>query len=500
MPGTRVALDDDEATPPNVDLTWQTGDKIFLVYTTSDGVFKGTQEVIVGEADNGKKSISFTLTIPAETGSPFKLYGVYGATAIDGNGIVTLPNASTWSASLSDLGGKDVPLLKFYEEVSGDFSITFEHVGSLFHIELKNSTTSDYSNVTKAELYSASDIQAVQYGGAATYDPVGNTFGGTSSATGHSLPFTITATTLQKSNGNTLDFWGWFAPATGNWPWLGLRITYNDGEEKTISSCNFKEKRDAATATGKAYHFYASLIPENGTQYLKFTNSGGNPVVNTFTDSDTNRDPDGYGTAGSYTYKLVLIGDQIWMAENLKYLPAIHFRYNGSDTEARYYVFGYPEYGDPTLSGAMEATTNYTTYGVLYNWPAAMNGETSSWFNPSGVQGICPNGWHLPSMLEWNTLRDHLGGASVAGNKMKETGTTHWTDTNTGATNESGFTALPGGFLDDHDFVDIGDYGYWWSSLESDYYALFLGLSYDGDFGWLSDYKNYGCSVRCVRD
>lgn len=500
MPGTRVGLVQESL---NVKLNWEVGDKIYLVFAEGSTA-KGKQTVTLaaGNILNDGKKASFSITIPGTiTSETFNLYGVYGVTGFSGETYNLNLQTAPWSAkTLGEVQNKDVMLLRMaatgINRTNPSLSIAFAHVGSLFHIRLVNNSGSPMNGITRAELFSATAIQVEQNTGNATYNPVTGAFSGTT-ATGTSLPFEIGETSLE--NNGTLDFWGWYSPvAEQNWPWLGLRLTY-DGTN-TIGSVNFKEKRESATATGKAYHFYASLIPENGTQYLKFTNSGGNPVVNTFTDSDTNRDPDGYGTAGSYTYKLVLIGDQIWMAENLKYLPAIHFRYNGSDTEARYYVFGYPEYGDPTLSGAMEATTNYTTYGVLYNWPAAMNGETSSWFNPSGVQGICPNGWHLPSMLEWNTLRDHLGGASVAGNKMKETGTTHWTDTNTGATNESGFTALPGGFLDDHDFVDIGDYGYWWSSLESDYYALFLGLSYDGDFGWLSDYKNYGCSVRCVRD
>ena len=74
-----------------------------------------------------------------------------------------------------------------------------------------------------------------------------------------------------------------------------------------------------------------------------------------------------------------------------------------------------------------------------------MNGAGNSNANPSGVQGVCPVGWHLPSKAEWDELIANLGGASIAGGKMKEEGTDHWFDPNTGANNESGFTALPGG-------------------------------------------------------
>lgn len=142
-------------------------------------------------------------------------------------------------------------------------------------------------------------------------------------------------------------------------------------------------------------------------------------------------------------YAVVTIGEQTWMAENLRYLPSVVGPDTGSEDVAGsyYYVYGY----NGTDISEAKATENYDTYGVLYNWSAAMNGEESSEDNPSGVQGICPAGWHLPSKAEWTELTDYLGGGSVAGGKLKEIGTTHWSSPNTGATNETGFTALPGG-------------------------------------------------------
>ena len=111
--------------------------------------------------------------------------------------------------------------------------------------------------------------------------------------------------------------------------------------------------------------------------------------------------------------------------------------------------------------------TVYQTYGVLYNWPAAMNGAESSDATPNGIKGICPDGWHLPSKSEWTTLTDFLGGLKVAGGKMKDVGTSHRTNPDTGATNSSGFTALPGSFRNTNGtFYDIGVGGYWWSSTE----------------------------------
>lgn len=187
-------------------------------------------------------------------------------------------------------------------------------------------------------------------------------------------------------------------------------------------------------------------------------------------------------------YKVVKIGNQIWMAENLRYLPNVVGDGVSSITTPIYYVYGY----DGTDINAAKATSNYTTYGVLYNWPAAMTG--------------CPTGWHLPSDDEWTELINYLGGKSVAGGKLKETGTKHWNSPNTGATNEMGFTALPGGSRrkDISKFFNIGYFGYWWSSTSVEinssnawsrtlYYndATVFGLGYE---------KSHGFSVRCVKD
>jgi len=200
-------------------------------------------------------------------------------------------------------------------------------------------------------------------------------------------------------------------------------------------------------------------------------------------------------------YDVVKIGNQVWMAENLAYLPSVNMVADGSEDAAGsyYYVYGY----NGTNVADAKATANYTTYGVLYNWTAAMDGEASSTTNPSGIQGVCPTGWHLPSDAEWTELTDYLGGTSVAGGKLKETGTTHWTSPNTGATNETGFTALPGGFRYlNGSFNYVGYYGFWWSATESNATdAWRRDMSYDlSDVFRNVNYEDLGFSVRCVRD
>ncbi len=199
-------------------------------------------------------------------------------------------------------------------------------------------------------------------------------------------------------------------------------------------------------------------------------------------------------------YKWVKIGEQIWMAENLKYLPSVVGSAISSTTTKYYYVYDY----SGTSVSAAKATTNYKTYGVLYNWPAAMDGATSSNSNPSRVKGVCPEGWHLPSDAEWTQLSDYLGGEGVAGGKLKETGTSHWNNPNKGATNSSGFAALPGGSYDlDGNFSFVGDYGYWWSSSKVDLYdswgrALGSNVFIIVRGGYYV--KELGFSVRCVKD
>ena len=135
--------------------------------------------------------------------------------------------------------------------------------------------------------------------------------------------------------------------------------------------------------------------------------------------------------------------------------------------------------------------SNSTTYGRLYNWYAVNTGK------------LCPTGWHIPTRDEWTTLTTYLGGENVAGGKLKETGTTHWLDPNTGATNETGFTALPGGYRNlNGAYTTVGHYSDWWSSTEvSTKDARYRGMGYYyADVFRNDDSKHSGFSVRCLKD
>jgi len=203
---------------------------------------------------------------------------------------------------------------------------------------------------------------------------------------------------------------------------------------------------------------------------------------------------------GNY-YNTVKIGTQIWMAENLKTtkyadgtaIPLVNTTSTWDALTATSKAYCW--YNDDIA--------NKATYGALYTWAAAMNDAASVTTNPSGIQGVCPTGWHLPSDAEWTQLTTYLGGESDAGGKLKETGTTHWTSPNISATNETGFTALPGGFRSTNGtFSNIGNYGYWWSASEYDTTYAWYRFMYNNVSIVYRSYKNkeVGYTVRCLRD
>jgi uncharacterized protein (TIGR02145 family) len=225
------------------------------------------------------------------------------------------------------------------------------------------------------------------------------------------------------------------------------------------------------------------------------------------------------------TYNWVRIGAQVWMAENLKYLPSVVDRRTGSDTTAYYYVYDY------NMTDIWEAmsTPNYKGYGVLYNWPAAMDGAAATNANPSGVQGACPPGWHLPSDAEWeqlfNFLIDHFDDITQdnVANKLKSclqvgsplgglcatTEHPRWDDHYPAhGTDDFGFSALPGGARLDYgttgSFNYLGWYGNWWSTHEyflEETKAASRHFSYDhGKAIRQFPMKPVGLSVRCVQD
>lgn len=194
--------------------------------------------------------------------------------------------------------------------------------------------------------------------------------------------------------------------------------------------------------------------------------------------------------AGGNVYNTVRIGGQIWMAENLR-----TSRFN--DGQPIPDVTGNAAWGSLRTPGYSWGSYNpayRTIYGPWYNWYAVQTGK------------LAPAGWHIPDIAEWRILAAFLGGESIAGGKMKVPGTTHWFWPNTGATNESGFSAYPPGYrnYDGVDFNLPGDLISFWTTDECDARMAFgTRLLADSRALMIYDYgvsKNYGYSIRCVKD
>lgn len=204
------------------------------------------------------------------------------------------------------------------------------------------------------------------------------------------------------------------------------------------------------------------------------------PTPETVTDIDGN------------VYHTVTIGAQVWLKENLKAV-----RYNKGDS--------IPEVEDGLSWNNLKkgAFCNYDkdpanadAYGRLYNW-----------YTLNDTQNPCPVGWHVPSDIEWQALIDFLGGDLVAGGKLKATGTLGqgtglWKNPNTEATNESGFSALPGGFRNfDGSFSSLSENAFFWSSTTDQTFAWNRVLSYKyGNIDRYSRNKANGYSIRCIKD
>ena len=240
---------------------------------------------------------------------------------------------------------------------------------------------------------------------------------------------------------------------TQNGSGIGSYISYLNGlDDVTTYYVKAYATNSAGTAYGEEVHFTTTYV----TGSLSDTRDG-------------------------QIYATVKINDEWWMAENLNYrVPGSVNYYNNSDSVA------YAE-----------------TYGRLYTWNAMMNGDTSSVLVPSGAQGVCPTGWHIPSEAEWTALINYLGGASVAGNVMKEAGTAHWSSTSGSVTNSSGFTALPAGIVTDAlASENIRLQTYFWSATEFNATRARRWI-FTHDSGMVSTntiLKGNHVSVRCKED
>jgi uncharacterized protein (TIGR02145 family) len=227
-----------------------------------------------------------------------------------------------------------------------------------------------------------------------------------------------------------------------------------------------------------------SLNNDNGNVIAFFGQTGENDGMsvrcikdNTVTDLDGN------------VYKSILIGSQTWMAENLKTT-----KYNnGTSIPLVTDTTSWSNLSTPAYCWYKNHEVNKDAFGALYNWYAVNTGK------------LCPVAWHVPSDSEWTILTNYLGGESVAGGKLKESDTSYWYDPNTGATNETGFSARAGGYRFSSPsafFTQLGYLGCWWSTTEIDKNWAYNLLMYFNSkkVQRLFITEGTGMSVRCVKD
>jgi uncharacterized protein (TIGR02145 family) len=204
--------------------------------------------------------------------------------------------------------------------------------------------------------------------------------------------------------------------------------------------------------------------------------------------SDDSKQPDNsFKDIDGNKYTSVKIGAQTWMVENLKTT-----KYRNGDPIPN--VTDQTDWADLTTGGYCIIENNYpnsSSYNRLYNWYAVADSRN-----------IAPEGWHVPTDAEWTTLTDFLGGENSAGGKLKEMGTVHWCDPNTGAMNSNGFTALPGGTRTDLFFLAVCQWGTWWTATEKESTTAYNRIMFNNDAGInrVDNSRNFGMSVRCIKD
>ena len=320
----------------------------------------------------------------------------------------------------------------------------------------------------------ATNSAGTAYGDIKTFNTVGATI--PNGITTNPLAFISQTTSI--SGGNITSDGGASITSKGVC-WSNTTSTPTIANSKTVDGTGIGSFTSSLTGLSPATTYYLRAYATNsaGTAY-------GNSIP--------------FTTATVVSLTTVTIGTQIWTTKNL---------------DVATYSDGtiIPQVTDPTAWAALttgawcyynNTTANGTIYGKLYNWYAVAGIHDTDLNTPN--KKLAPTGYHIPSDAEWTTLTTYLGGLEVAGGKMKATGTSLWNTPNTGATNSSGFTGLPGGArYDNGPFNGIGDFCGWWSSSEDDTPNAWLrNLFYFNGVAYSSYYDNKrnGFSVRCLRD
>lgn len=257
-PSTRVALTEEEDN--SIKLTWEEGDELQLCFVQDDNKVK--RVVTVNNITNEGKKASFDVVVPTEFGdNNFDLYGVYGgAGLLDSDPtIAVLPTVSSSVSSLNALSDDEYTMMRFSaKEITGNtgVSVTFQHIGSLFSLILKNATAANMDNMGEARITSTTGgwaYNSVESG--KSYNLVTETFLDVETAGNYISLYADGAIAAD----NTLSFWGWYPPLTDmNWPELTLQL-YDKSNVLIGSSSNVKPARTASTDAGKCFYFYAVM-------------------------------------------------------------------------------------------------------------------------------------------------------------------------------------------------------------------------------------------------
>lgn len=288
-----------------------------------------------------------------------------------------------------------------------------------------------------------------------------------------------------KAGGNVTSDNGFYVLAKGVCWSLSSNPTLEDNFTEDGNDLGSFTSTVTGLEGGKTYYLRAYATNNKGTAY------GNNISFNTPSSQGTVTDKEGN------VYSTIVIGSQTWMAENLR---STKYSDGSSIPQDGYYFYN-------------NDISNKNTHGVLYTWDIAMKGEAASNSVPSNRQGVCPQGWHIPSDEEWKILEQFIGmpqselnnsglRGTNQGGKLKSTNSQMWVSPNSDATNQFGFNAFASGFYFNGAFYSLGYNSIFWStSINNSNTSWFRTLSNDnGKIIRGNNNKQNGFSVRCVKN
>lgn len=403
-------------------------------------------------------------------------------------------SGAIFNGNVTDGGEMSVTERGFcYGTNSGNLTVSGQHVvaGSGLGSFTKNVSGLSVSTTYYMRAYAKND-KGVAYGSVKTF------------TTPNGLPTVTTnnVTNISYSSANC----GGNVTSDGGYSITARGVCWSTSQNPTVSGSHTSN----GTGTG-SFSSYMSGLSAGTTYYVRAyaTNSKGTSygVQKSFTTSyncpSTVTDYDGN------VYNVISVQNKCWMKQSLRtthYSNGVSIPLGNGGTSSTTAYRYYPD----------NNSSNVSTYGYLYNWPAVMQGSSSSNLNPSGVQGICPTGWHVPSQAEWNDLVSFVGsqsqyqcGGNSANIAKALSSTSGWNSStvtcavgnNPASNNATGFSIFPSGWYNGY-YFNMGGGAYFWTTTESNNSAAWYYLvGHDmADVYMGTYYKFSGYSVRCVRD